>query len=42
MKTLLDTHAFIWFVESNAKLSATAKALIENPKTEVCLSITSK
>ena len=41
MKILLDTHAFIWFVESNAKLSATAKALIENPNTEVKLSIAS-
>ncbi len=31
MKLLLDTHAFLWFVLSDAKLSSAAKALINDP-----------
>ena len=30
MNLLLDTHAFLWFIDGNAKLSATARALIED------------
>jgi PIN domain nuclease of toxin-antitoxin system len=31
MNLLLDTHTLIWFLEGDAKLSATAKKQIENP-----------
>lgn len=29
MNLLLDTHAFLWFVEGNPSLSATARNAIE-------------
>ncbi len=41
MKLLLDTHAFIWFVEGNARLSLTTKAAIEDPANEPYLSMAS-
>lgn len=28
---LVDTHALIWFLEGNARLGTTAKAVLENP-----------
>lgn len=31
MKLLLDTHAFLWFVLGDSKLSAIARAEIESP-----------
>lgn len=30
MKLLLDTHAFLWFIEDNPRLSVDAKALLES------------
>ena len=31
MTLLLDTHAFLWFCQDDPALSATAKAMIEDP-----------
>ena len=31
MNLLLDTHAFLWFLDNDPQLSATAKTLIEDP-----------
>jgi len=41
MNVLLDTHAFLWFVQDNPKLSTVARQLIENPQTYPFLSIAS-
>lgn len=41
MRLLLDTHAFIWFIEGHADLSDLAKSLIEDPENERLLSIAS-
>lgn len=41
MKLLLDTHAFLWFIMGSAKLSATARALIEDAANEKFLSAAS-
>jgi PIN domain nuclease of toxin-antitoxin system len=30
MKLLLDTHAFLWFIDDSPRLSAQAKALLES------------
>jgi len=30
MNLLLDTHTFLWFIDGNANLSATARELIED------------
>jgi PIN domain nuclease of toxin-antitoxin system len=38
MKLLLDTHAFLWFVQNDRQLSATARALIVDPTNEVLIS----
>lgn len=38
---LLDTHAFIWWLEGGGKLSATARAVIRNPGTTVLISAAS-
>ena len=38
MKLLLDTHSFLWFVLSDARLSATARTLIADPGNTICLS----
>ena len=38
MKLLLDTHTFLWFLEDSARLSSTAKALIEDGSHEVFVS----
>lgn len=38
MKLLLDTHALLWFLADSKKLSATAKAAIEDPANERWLS----
>lgn len=37
MTVLLDTHAFLWFVLNDPKLSGTAKPLIEDPTTDVLI-----
>lgn len=38
MRYLLDTHALIWFMEDNEKLSLRAKQLIENQTNEIYVS----
>ena len=40
-RLLLDTHAFLWFVFDDARLSATAANAIADPRTEKLLSIAS-
>lgn len=40
MKLLLDTHAFLWFIEDSPKLSAAAKGLLES-ETDLLLSVAS-
>ncbi len=41
MKILLDTHAFLWFVEGSNKLSQTANSLLTEANHELFLSIAS-
>lgn len=41
MKLLLDTHAFLWFIAGDPKLSKKAKSNIENEKNENLISIAS-
>ncbi len=41
MKILLDTHAFIWFVEDDAQLPDGLKRIVESPSNEIYLSIAS-
>ena len=41
MRLLLDTHAFLWFVEGSSRLSNTARAHIEDQSHELLLSIAS-
>lgn len=38
MRVLLDTHAFLWFILDDPQLSPAAKAVIENPANDVCVS----
>ncbi len=38
---LLDTHTFLWFINDDDVLTATARALIEDPESIVYLSIAS-
>lgn len=38
MRALLDTHAFLWFILDDPQLTPVAKALIEDPATEVLVS----
>ena len=38
MRMLLDTHAFLWFILDDPKLSSTARQLIEDPVNEVEIS----
>jgi len=38
MRLLLDTHTFLWFVLDDPQLSATAKALIEDPANDILIS----
>ena len=39
MRVLLDTHAFLWFIDGDARLSRHARALIEDPSNERLLSV---
>jgi PIN domain nuclease of toxin-antitoxin system len=39
MNYLLDTHTFLWALQSPAKLSATSRAVITDPDAELYLSI---
>ena len=41
MKLLLDTHAFIWFVDGNPKLSNAARTAIDDIENRVYLSVAS-
>jgi PIN domain nuclease of toxin-antitoxin system len=41
MRLLLDTHAFLWFIMGSANLSANARARIEDPASEILLSVAS-
>jgi len=38
MTVLLDTHALLWFVLDDAKLSVPARTLLEDPATDVLVS----
>jgi len=38
VKYLLDTHAFLWFVLDDPRLSATARRLIEDPANDFAIS----
>jgi len=41
MNYLLDTHTFLWFINDDPALSATAKALIEDVDNAIYLSVAS-
>lgn len=41
MKILLDTHAFLWFLQDSSQLSRTAKEMILDPAQELFLSAAS-
>lgn len=41
MSFLLDTHAFLWFVNDHSSLSSTAKSIIEDQQSIVYLSAAS-
>lgn len=41
MRLLLDTHAFLWFISGDARLSSLAKEQIEEPTNRRFLSIAS-
>jgi PIN domain nuclease of toxin-antitoxin system len=41
MRLLLDTHAFLWFITADPKLSATAEQVIRDPANTPLLSIAS-
>ena len=41
MQILLDTHAFIWFVEDDPQLPATLKKILENADNDIFLSMAS-
>ncbi|MDH4413465.1 MAG: type II toxin-antitoxin system VapC family toxin [Rhizobium sp.] len=38
MSILLDTHAFLWWVTADPRLSAAAKTAIDDPSTRRCVS----
>jgi PIN domain nuclease of toxin-antitoxin system len=39
LKLLLDTHVFLWWLESDARLSRRARDLIADPEVEVFVSV---
>jgi PIN domain nuclease of toxin-antitoxin system len=41
MNILLDTHAFLWFVDDNPRLSQPARVLIESEESQPFLSVAS-
>ena len=41
MKVLLDTHAFLWFITGDGRLSKKARRLMENVESELYLSAAS-
>lgn len=38
-KSILDTHALVWYLEGNPRLAADAKAAIDDPSAELVLPI---
>jgi PIN domain nuclease of toxin-antitoxin system len=42
MRLLLDTHAFLWFIEGNLNLSDSTRQLIEDENNQRFLSIASR
>ncbi len=40
-KYLIDTHALLWYLEANRRLGLQAKAIMDNPHTEMVLSVIS-
>jgi PIN domain nuclease of toxin-antitoxin system len=41
MRYLLDTHALIWYLEGDARLSTQAKSIIEDDKNEIIATVAS-
>lgn len=41
MRLLLDTHSFLWFAEGDPRLSAVARALIEDEANDLLVSVAS-
>lgn len=41
MRLLLDTHAFIWYVENDTRLPEATKIRVQSPDNEILLSIAS-
>jgi len=41
MKYLLDTHAFLWFINDDSLLSARARSIVEIPESTIYLSVAS-
>jgi len=41
MTVLLDTHAFLWWIDDNNKLSQTAREIITDPNNKIYLSAVS-
>ena len=41
MKVLLDTHTFLWFIQGNAKMSASSRSVIEDPSNQSFVSMAS-
>ncbi|UFP96209.1 type II toxin-antitoxin system VapC family toxin [Gloeobacter morelensis] len=41
MSYLLDTHAFLWFISGDTRLSTNARTIIENEGNEIYLSVAS-
>jgi PIN domain nuclease of toxin-antitoxin system len=38
VRYLLDTHAFIWWIDNDARLSARAQAVVRDPDNEILVS----
>ena len=38
MRVLLDTHAFLWFILDDPKLSTLARGIIEEEKNDILIS----
>ena len=41
MKLLLDTHVFLWYITADPKLPSHYRSAVENPESEVFLSVAS-
>jgi len=41
MKALLDTHAFLWWIDDDSRLSSSARMIIENRENQVFFSAAS-